>query len=106
MCDHAQVRVASVCSCQKVGDRHGHRADVCYAPCVQLCCDADWLRVQRVVLRIGSVCNYTKVGDVPVVKGLIHNRPNNNLVVIWSGSELVNDQITTSCYLVISFQLP
>ena len=66
VCDHAQVRVASACPCRKVGDRHGHRAEVRYVPCVQLWCDADWLRVQCVVLRIGSVCGYTKVGDVSV----------------------------------------
>ncbi len=66
VCGRAQVRVASACLCQKVGDRPGHRAEVCYALCVQLWRDADWLRVQCVALRIGSVCDYTKVGDVSV----------------------------------------
>ncbi len=66
VCGHVQVRVASACPRRKVGDRHGHRAEVCYAPCVQLCCDADWLRVRRAVLRIGSVCDYTEVGEISV----------------------------------------
>ena len=64
--DHAQVRVASACPCRVVGDRHGHRAEVCYAPRVRLWCDADRLRVQCAMLRIDTVCSYTEVGEVSV----------------------------------------
>ena len=66
VCDHTEVRVASACPCRAVGDRHGHRAEVRYAPCVQLWCDAGWLRIQRVVLRVSSVCGYTEMGEVSV----------------------------------------
>ncbi len=43
---HVPVRAALARLRRKVGDRHGHRAEVCCAPHMQLWCDAGQPRVR------------------------------------------------------------